>query len=108
VPPPGTKTLETVAKFFAGEEGSATSVSARREPAGLVFYSFEEPIALLDDKRETALYMELEWKYSRTTARHRNLLLAAARGRYEVRPLTREQIRERVGLDPTAPPPLIW
>ena len=108
MPIPGTKTVETVKNFLEGREGKGGSISARTTDAGLTLFSYDEPIALLDDRMKT-VYAELDWKYSRTTTRHRALLSsAAAASGHEVQRLSREEIRARTGLDPHAPPPRLY
>lgn len=77
---------------------------SKRVGRGLALFSYAEPIAFWKPKRR--LVVELRWKYSRTTGRHRKLILVlAAEESIEVREVTREEIRSLAGLDPTAPPP---
>ena len=70
---------------------------------GLVLYSYAEPIAFRKSGR--TLLVELEWKYSRTTDRHRKLILGfATEASFAVDPVTREEGRTLAGLNPTAAP----
>jgi hypothetical protein len=106
VPKHGIKNREAVKGFLAGRETLGTSMNARMTSGGLALFSFEEPIALRVGP--DALLVEVEWKYSLTTASHRKLLLEVTNGSaYGLTKVTREEIRSRVGLDPTAPPPRI-
>jgi hypothetical protein len=91
-------------EFLAGREADGRSMHAKRAGGGLALFSYGEPIAF----REVGgrLLVEREWKYSRTTERHRKLLAKLlADASFAAEEVTREEIRGFAGLDPTAPPP---
>ena len=93
---------EVVEAFLGGHEGQSQSLSSAFTPGGLTLFSYAEPIAIRsgDDR----LDVELDWRYSRTTSRHRRLLLSMLNDRFDTTLVTREVIRRAAGLDPLAPP----
>jgi len=90
-------------RFLAGEPGSGRSLRSEVSGGRLTLFSYKEPIAIRESGR--SLLVELEWKYSRTTDRHRKLLLGLAEeASFSVREITREEIRALAGMDPHESP----
>ena len=91
-------------EFLAGRVAEGRSMHSKRSGRGLALFSYGEPVAFRKSKR--CRVVELEWKYSRTTERHRKLLMSlVAEASMDAREVTREEIRALAGLNPLAPPP---
>lgn len=67
------KNEEVVKSFLSGQEARGVNLNSRMVPGGLALFSYNEPIAILIGSDGDYLALELDWKYSRTTDRHRRL-----------------------------------
>ena len=95
--------ISAVQEFLAAREAQGRTMHSRRSGDGLALFSYDEPIAFRESNR--CILVELEWKYSRTTDRHRRLLMnLAAEASVKTREVTREEVRGLAGLNPAAPP----